>query len=168
MCSIFNSFAPPRELRSPLLELNLNSRALPLTLADAAKPGDSFCQQIHYWGHYPVAELEYELQAPIGVGLRAWTPFLPGDAKDSNTPAVFFDVSIRNLSDKKQAGAVACLFPGPSEAEASATTSRGVMRPGEYRGTRVSWDGGSYVVAAVEGDTNVSPVPAASERSARE
>ncbi|MGH9503724.1 MAG: GH116 family glycosyl hydrolase [Terriglobales bacterium] len=167
LCSIFNSFAPPRELQSPLLELNLNNRSLPLTLADAAKAGDSFCQQIHYWGHYPVADLEYELQAPISIGLRAWTPFLPGDATDSNTPAVFFDVTIRNLSDTKEAGAVACRFPGPSEAEAGSTTSSGVIRPGEYRGTRISWDGGSSIVAALDGDTKVSPVSAGSERRAR-
>ena len=44
--------------------------------------------EIHYWGHFPVADLEYELPgSPVQVGVRAWSPFLPGDSKSSNTPA---------------------------------------------------------------------------------
>ncbi len=35
--------------------------------------------EIHYWGHYPVLDMEFETSATVGVGLRTWTPFIPGD-----------------------------------------------------------------------------------------
>ena len=31
-------------------------------------------REIHYWGHYPVADVEFETEAPVSVGLRAWAP----------------------------------------------------------------------------------------------
>ncbi len=168
LCSIFNSFAPPRDLRSPLLELNLDNQAIPLKVADTSEANEGVCQQIYYWGHYPVAELEYELRAPISVGLRAWAPFLPGDARNSNTPAIFLDVIIRNASAQSKSGSIACLFPGPGGAEAKATTSGQIVAAG-YRGTRTAWDGGSYIVAALESDasTPASTVSTESERSSR-
>src|SRR5882672_3380153 len=41
LCSIFNSFAPPRDLRSPLLELNLDNQAIPLKVADTSEAHES-------------------------------------------------------------------------------------------------------------------------------
>ena len=29
--------------------------------------------QIHYWGHYPIVDLEFETDQPVSVGLRAWS-----------------------------------------------------------------------------------------------
>ena len=52
--------------------------------------------QIHYWGHYPVADMEFAIEAPISVGLRAWSPFFPGDAAASNIPAAVFEIHLRN------------------------------------------------------------------------
>ncbi len=168
LCSIFNSFAPPRDLRSPLLELNLDNQAILLKVADTSEAHESVCQQIHYWGHYPVAELEYELRVPVSVGLRAWAPFLPGDAKSSNTPAIFLDVIIRNGSAQSKSGSIGCLFPGPGEVEAKATSSSQIVAAG-YRGTRTVWGRGSYVVAALDsgGSTPASTVSTGSERSSR-
>ena len=74
--------------------------------------GASAAKQIHYFGHYPVVDIEYELDAPLSVGLRAWSPFLPGDAKVSNTPAAVFEVRMRNTSDAEQTGTLAFSFPG--------------------------------------------------------
>ena len=42
----------------------------------ANKPGGD---KVEYWGHYPVADLEYSLDLPITLGVRAWSPFIPGD-----------------------------------------------------------------------------------------
>jgi uncharacterized protein (DUF608 family) len=144
LCSIFHSFAPPRELKAPLLELGLEGRSE--ALVAAAKNG-AWCRNIHYWGHYPIADLEYELNAPVGIGVRAWSPFIPGDADISNTPAIFFDVTVRNTSSKKQSGTVACCFPGPSEGEAK-SCARSEFTP---HGGRVQWGSGSYVLV---GDAN--------------
>ena len=55
-------------------------------------------KEIHYWGHFPVADLEFETDAPVSVGLRAWAPFIPGDTITSNTPGAVFEVHLRNTS----------------------------------------------------------------------
>jgi uncharacterized protein (DUF608 family) len=81
-------------------------------------PGVKMAKEIHYWGHYPVADLEYETDAPVSVGLRAWSPFIPGDAALSNTPAAVFEVHLRNTSESVQAGTLAFSFFGPSYDEA--------------------------------------------------
>ena len=67
---------------------------------------------IEYWGHYPIADLEFVTRSPVATGLRAWTPFIPGDVAVSNTPGAVFEVSLRNRSDSVQSGAVAFSFPG--------------------------------------------------------
>ncbi len=91
---------------------------LPRPLAKSTVPKVVGCEpvkEIEYWGHYPVADLEYETDAPVSVGLRAWAPFLPGDAAGSNIPGAVFEVHLRNTSDTPQRGTVAFSFPGPSE-----------------------------------------------------
>ena len=75
-------------------------------------------REIHYWGHYPVADLEYETSAPVSVGLRAWTPFIPGDVAVSNTPGAVFEVRLRNQTVVRQQGSLMFNFPGPTQAEA--------------------------------------------------
>ncbi len=83
-------------------------------------------KEIHYWGHYPVADLEYETDAPIGVALRAWAPFLPGDLASSLIPGIVFEVHLRNPGGSEQQGTVAFSFPGPSKNEAN------IMTPGDF------------------------------------
>jgi uncharacterized protein (DUF608 family) len=61
-----------------------------------------------------VADLEYETDAPVSVGLRAWSPFIPGDAAVSNTPGAVFEIHLRNSSKETQAGTLAFSFFGPS------------------------------------------------------
>ena len=77
---------------------------------------------IHYWGHYPVADIEYEIDAPVSAGVRAWSPFIPGDLAISNTPGAVFEVHLRNVSDSDQLGTIAMSFPGPSLAETCGST----------------------------------------------
>ena len=49
------------------------------------------------------------------VGLRAWSPLIPGDVKASDTPGAVFEVHLRNTSDKRQTGTLAFTFPGFAE-----------------------------------------------------
>ena len=82
-------------------------------------------QEIHYWGHYPVADLEFQTDAPLSVGLRAWSPFLPGDVVDSMLPGAVFEVHLRNPSPVAQSGTIAFSFPGPLDKEAGPRHSSG-------------------------------------------
>jgi len=60
--------------------------------------------------------------SPVSVGLRAWSPFLPGDSATSNTPGAVFEVHLRNVSNTPQEGRLAFMFPGPTQAEAQIFT----------------------------------------------
>src|SRR5579863_513465 len=88
-CSIFNDLVPPRKLFNDWLVVEAGTRRMPLSVA-----------QIPYWGHYPVADLHARFhEAPLEIGIRAFTPFIAGDAAASNTPVVLFDLELRNVSD---------------------------------------------------------------------
>ncbi|MCC6492786.1 MAG: hypothetical protein IT424_07180 [Pirellulales bacterium] len=71
-----------------------------------------FAKSIDYFGHYPIADVEFDLPAPVSVGLRAWSPVLPGDAEASMMPGAVFEFSIRNTSGAPQSGTLAFNFPG--------------------------------------------------------
>ena len=137
LCSIFNSHTPRRgAMNWPFLGLNIGGRTWVLTTGqqspekgdhyaaneprppDLVLPGVQMAKDIHYWGHYPIADLEFETDAPVSVGLRAWTPLIPGDAAISNTPGAVFEVHLRNTSGALQAGTLAFSFFGPSYDEA--------------------------------------------------
>jgi uncharacterized protein (DUF608 family) len=128
--------------------------------------------QIHYWGHYPVADLEYELPqiaadngasgqgkggdgtipAPLSVSLRAWSPFIPGDVVTSQMPGAVFEVHLRNTSDAAQRGTLAFSFPGPSleESEGATAFPRRVVQ-GKFSGISVSNGKGiGYAIGAVD------------------
>ncbi|MDE0186143.1 MAG: GH116 family glycosyl hydrolase [Candidatus Poribacteria bacterium] len=131
-----------RNVDLPFLGLALGDKSYVLCLN--APDGVKGAQQIHYWGHYPVADLEYELGAPIRIGLRAWTPFIPGDSVKSNIPGAVFELRLRNTSNRAQRGTVAFSFPGPDEDEtrgASDVQREDVTSP--FRGVAVTaWSGG--------------------------
>ncbi|MFN8007401.1 MAG: GH116 family glycosyl-hydrolase [Terriglobia bacterium] len=78
---------------------------LKLLNADMAESSD-------YWGHFPIADIEYQNSAPVQIGLRAWSPFIPGDVKISNTPGAIFEVHLRNPSTSPQTGTLGFSFPG--------------------------------------------------------
>lgn len=118
-CSIFNTFVPHHVLAAPFLALANRGRVHALTTREL--PGTAPARQIHYWGHYPITDLEYETARPLSVGLRAWSPFLPGDAAASNTPAALFEVHVRNTGDSPETGRLVFSFPGPSPQEAGST-----------------------------------------------
>jgi uncharacterized protein (DUF608 family) len=123
--TIFNSICPEGgPLRIPFLGMTVGEQVWCLSNPVSSFGGFMFAGiqtpvDIHYWGHYPVADLEYELPgSPVSVGLRAWTPFILGDSTVSNTPGAVFEVHLRNLTQEPQVGRLAFSFPGPSQAEA--------------------------------------------------
>ena len=177
--SIFGSVIPPRgPLRQPFLGLRVGNQTWVLATRhteeiERVKKADD----IHYWGHYPVADLEYETSAPVDVGLRAWSPFIPGDVAISNTPGAVFEVRLRNQTAARQQGSLIFSFSGPTQAEAqiSATSLRErdnynwfwVLKPvagavvsarrkelqGELNGVSVTSDGGvGYTLAVLGGE----------------
>jgi len=112
-CSIFNDICPPRELEIPFLALTANKEVYVLT--NEAPEGIKGAEDIRYFGHFPAADIQFDLEAPIQVVLRAFTPFVPGDSEISNTPTALFSVRLTNVSDETVEGRLALSFPGPKE-----------------------------------------------------
>lgn len=115
-CTFFNSGVPLRPLFRPFLSLRVAGSTW--LLSTESLPGLRCASDIAYWGHYPIADLEYETDAPVAVGMRAWSPFIPGDASVSNTPGAVFQLGLRNESRERQRGSIVFSFPGPTQAEA--------------------------------------------------
>ncbi|MFP4069389.1 MAG: GH116 family glycosyl hydrolase [Opitutales bacterium] len=56
---------------------------------------------IRYRASVPFAELDFEQEGlPLEVRLRAWSPFIPGNVKDSALPTAYFDFDIVNTGDR--------------------------------------------------------------------
>jgi len=139
MSTIFNTVVPRRgPLNVPLLGLSTGgqtwvlcdpSQARQYDTSDDHLPVEPYplhlrldevqtATEIRYFGHYPVADLEFETTAPVSVGMRAWSPFLPGDVDRSLLPGIVFEVHLRNPGKTEQRGTVAISFPGPTSKEA--------------------------------------------------
>ena len=165
-CTLFNSLMPRRgPLNLPFLGLSMGDQTWALTTLDIPArsgfvwvdwlhghmyPDIRTAQEIRYWGHYPVADLEFVTDAPVEVGLRAWAPFLPGDTAASNTPAAVFEIHLRNRTDQPQQGTLAFSFPGPSEGEAGTTRFRRREIRRGLRGVAVSGKRASYVLGVLD------------------
>ena len=168
-CTIFNTHVPRRgPLNLPLLGLSIGGRTWVLcdnkpkdydttdgrkpvepVLLDVKLDGVQLAREIHYWGHYPVADLEFETDAPVSVGMRAWAPFLPGDIDDSMMPGIIFEVHLRNASAQAQKGTIAFSFPGPTVNEAGGNRFRRENVAGGFSGVVVSADKAQYVAGVI-------------------
>lgn len=137
-CSIFNSHVPRRgPLKQPFLGLHVAGQTWVLTTQEMA--GVENASEIHYWGHYPVADSEYETTAPVSIGLRAWSLFIPGDTVISNTPAAVFEVCLRNITRSAQQGTLVFSFPGPTQAEVQISPDSPRVNVGLYNET-AAWE----------------------------
>jgi uncharacterized protein (DUF608 family) len=151
--SIFNSFAPPRDLNTPFLALGIGDKVCVLAKKDI--PGVGSANDVRYFGHYPVADLEYDIDCPVSVGLRAWSPFMPGDSFLSNTPGAVFEVRLRNTTSSSVGGSLAFTFPGPSNDESGSTSYKRRDLTGALAGVEVSNENKvSWALGAV-GEGNV-------------
>jgi hypothetical protein len=103
-------------------------------LSDVAR-----AQSIDYWGHYPMLDMEFDTARPIEVGLRAFSPLVPGDSKTSMLPGAVFDFSLRNPTDASHRGTLVFSFPGfdatPSKSPRKVVRK---MVSGELTGVSVS------------------------------
>lgn len=55
---------------------------------------------IHFKASFPFAELEFQQDGlPLRILLRAWSPFIPGNVRDSALPVAFFDFTITSCTD---------------------------------------------------------------------
>lgn len=113
--------------------------------------GVQAAKSIRYWGHYPIVDIDYETDSPVAVSLRAWSPFLPGDAQDSALPAAVFEVHLKNTSGQDQSGSLAFNFPGPRENEAGGKTfTRKTTTEGAWQAVEVSADRARYAIAVLD------------------
>lgn len=123
-----------------------------LTPAVLGKHGIRTAREIHYWGHYPVADLQFETDAPVRVGLRAWTPFFPGDAVGSMLPGAVFEVRLDNPTRNQQKGTIAFSFPGPLEKEAGTRQFDRTRIDGPLAGIQVAAPFATYVLGTLGAD----------------
>ncbi|MHB9038458.1 MAG: GH116 family glycosyl hydrolase, partial [Armatimonadota bacterium] len=167
-CTIFNTHVPRRgPINLPILGMSVGGKTWVLcekqpkqgwggcqvpvepVFTDLKLDGVQTAKEIHYWGHYPVADLEFETDAPVSVGMRAWSPFLPGAVVDSMTPGIVFEVHLRNTSTSAQKGTIAFSFPGPTKKEAgSEEFSRQILKD-SFKGVAVSGKDASYSLGVV-------------------
>lgn len=109
-------------------------------------------EEIEYWGHYPVVDMEFTTDSPVQVGLRAWSPFIPGDAAASNIPAAVFEVHLINTSSQTQRGTIAFNFPGPDTHDALAGKFGRQIISEDFRGVLVTASAGVQYVAGIIGE----------------
>jgi uncharacterized protein (DUF608 family) len=124
--------------------------------------GLHLADSIDYWGHYPVVDMEFTSAAPVNVGIRAWSPFIPGDTVASMTPGAIFEIRVYNPEPGRQMGTIAFNFPGfappgaPLPAQVTVTRQplsgllNGVWVQSSQQGD--AWEMG-YVLAALDGVT---------------
>jgi uncharacterized protein (DUF608 family) len=118
LCSIYNDWVPPKRIFADWLFLESGTRRIPLSAS-----------RIVYWGHFPVADLQASFsEVPVKAGIRAFAPFIPGDSSVSNTPAVVFDLELRNISDTSLPIKLILQFPNPvaTPVEANAVAIEGI------------------------------------------
>jgi uncharacterized protein (DUF608 family) len=63
---------------------------------------------ITYTGEYPIAELSYhDPELPLEITLEAFNPFIPLNSKDSALPAILFNFTVHNPTDRTLSASVA-------------------------------------------------------------
>ena len=157
--SIFNSFVPPRVLGVPFLYVSSGGELH--CLSTQAPEGSTAAKNVDYFGHFPVADLEFDVAAPFNAGLRAWSPFILGDAQVSNTPGAVFEVRLRNPGEESMDGELRFTFPGPDESEAPGQVEVREI-DGPFRGVEVVSDSGiEYALGVVqESDLKITCIDA--------
>lgn len=127
---------------------------------DIGLNGVALADSIDYWGHYPIVDLEFNTDAPVTVGMRAWSPFIPGDTLVSMTPGAIFEIRLHNPAPMRQSGSIAFNFPGftppgtPLASDITVTRQaltgalQGVLVQGDKQGD--AWEM-AYVLATLDG-----------------
>lgn len=148
-CTLYNSHVPRRgKMGLPFLGLTVGDQAW--MLATKKIEGVKSAEQIKYWGHFPVLDMQYQTDAPVAVELRAWAPFLPGDEATSNTPGAVFEVHLSNTSGRSQKGSIVLSFPGPTNGESGSTEYNSKEHNGKINGMEIGGANGSLLVGSLD------------------
>jgi len=101
-------------------------------------PWISGVDTIHFQASVPFADLAFEQDGlPLRINLRAWSPLIPGNTRDSGLPTAFFDFTITSTGDR----------PVDVQILASARNAVGYDQPDRvYQHDRVMEDDFSAVV----------------------
>jgi len=114
--SIFNEFVPPKKIFADWLTVEAGLSRIPLSSA-----------RIAFWGHYPVADLIAEFsELPLRLGIRAFSPFIPGDAAASNIPAVLIEIEATNRSSSPLDVTLNLKFPAAPARASFAVRGEGI------------------------------------------
>jgi uncharacterized protein (DUF608 family) len=102
-CSIYNDIVPPRVDGTDWLTISIGETRMPLSTAEIA-----------YWGHFPIADIVADFsEKPLTVGIRAFSPFIVGDAAASNIPAALFEIEIENRGNESLQLEISVTPPSP-------------------------------------------------------
>lgn len=63
---------------------------------DPSLKSETRIQSLEYYGHYPMVDIKFEVE-PVEVNMQAFTPFIPGDSKNSGIPAAIFYFDVKNI-----------------------------------------------------------------------
>jgi uncharacterized protein (DUF608 family) len=143
-CSIFNDLVPPKRIFADWLVVEIGGKKAPLSTAE-----------ITYWGHYPVVDVcAHFNELGLELGIRAYTPFIVGDAAASNTPVAIFEMDVRNLAAESCDAVLRLRFPEAGKGAALAVAGAGVAAVAEVEGqfdlpVQVAAHGAKRVVFAV-------------------
>ena len=104
---------------------------------------------IRYRARVPFADVSFERDGlPLEIKLRAWSPLIPGNAKDSALPTAFFDFDIVNTGDR----------PMDIQILASCKNHAGYSQPErQYKNTRIA--DGDFQAIVMGGDHLDSKAP---------
>ncbi|MCL4506741.1 MAG: GH116 family glycosyl-hydrolase, partial [Chloroflexi bacterium] len=116
-CSIYNDIVPPRRDFVDWLSVGVGQVSMPLSSATIA-----------YWGHYPVADLAAGFsEAPVRLGIRAFSPFIVGDSAASNIPAALFEIEVTNSGAEPLDVTLNITPPAPPQGKYDAAAPQAVL-----------------------------------------
>ncbi len=153
-----------------IIPFRVSVNGQPFALAMRGEDGQGDLLDMRYFGHYPIVDAQFDIAAPLAVEIRAFGPFLPGDADESNTPAIVFEVRLTNTGDKPLQAEISFTPPAPPKPAAGsaafiegdwqgAVIQHPMFRAGPMMGQRPATHEVAVAVEAGQaaaGDTNVT------------
>lgn len=103
-----NNWTSPRPPASCSLSLAFPGSAaatVDLIASASDRTAKNPAQSMRYFGHYPMADIEYGRPVPgkpVTVSLRAFSPFIPRDGDASNLPVAIFAADLKNEGASRQ------------------------------------------------------------------
>jgi uncharacterized protein (DUF608 family) len=153
--SIFNRYPSPIMLGQSFLTLSVGGKQF---VVATPRDGQGDAKNVQYFGHFPILDARFEFDAPIRLELRAFSPFIPGDTIESNTPAACFDVFVTNLSAAAVDASLTFspnAFPKGDSAPFELGAWKGIQVNHEPQERMAAWVRHSYAIGAEDGTAEV-------------